>query len=91
MVKTLRFAVKQAEDLLRVDPKVKIIHLVRDPRGVLRSREVTRIGLQYHVTGEQLCSKVAQDVKVSGTPTTSLCVSVSVFVFFNDGSLKIVR
>ena len=44
--------------MLRSDPKVNVIHLLLDPRGVLRSRKFTKIGLEYHVTGEKVCSKV---------------------------------
>ena len=64
VVKTVRLSMKQAEALLQEDPEVKVIHLVRDPRGVLRSRQVTRVGLSYHETAEQLCAKVVQDIKV---------------------------
>ncbi|KAK7492743.1 hypothetical protein BaRGS_00016048 [Batillaria attramentaria] len=37
-VKTIRFFMKQAAKLVKDDPKVKVLHLLRDPRGTLRSQ-----------------------------------------------------
>ena len=77
MAKTVRFTMKQALTLIRHDPKVKVIHLVRDPRGVLQSREVTKIGFGYNVTADQLCTKILQDLKVSRLA----CLQSTLFFF----------
>ena len=68
MVKTVRLPVRQTALLLQKDPKVKVIHLVRDPRGVLRSREVARmvgspLVKQLNATRE-LCSTMADNLRV---------------------------
>ncbi|XP_076442693.1 carbohydrate sulfotransferase 1-like [Babylonia areolata] len=65
VVKTLRLGMAQALNLLEADPGVKVVHLVRDPRGILNSRQVTGIGLSSGETAGELCSRVLQDVRDS--------------------------
>ena len=69
VVKTTRFSFRQVAPLLRDDPRVKVIHLLRDPRGILRSRQVARMvgSPLVHQTREiqALCSTILQDWKVS--------------------------
>ena len=64
VAKTVRLSMKMAGSLLQKDPKVKVIHLVRDPRGVLHSREITQLTQMYNLTPSQFCSVVQQDLKV---------------------------
>ncbi|XP_076438080.1 carbohydrate sulfotransferase 1-like [Babylonia areolata] len=40
VVKTIRFSMAQTTTLMAEDPRIKVIHLVRDPRSTLRSRKM---------------------------------------------------
>ena len=64
IAKTVRLSMEEAETLLKADSKFKVIHLVRDPRGVLKSRQISGISWTYRMTTEQFCSTVLQDVNV---------------------------
>ena len=65
IAKTVRLSMEEAETLLKADSKFKVIHLVRDPRGVLKSREISRLSWTYRMTTGQFCSSVLQVVNVS--------------------------
>ncbi|XP_070178774.1 carbohydrate sulfotransferase 4-like isoform X1 [Littorina saxatilis] len=67
VAKTVRLSMKQAATLLKVDPQVKVIHLVRDPRGQARSKQyyirsrqrIAPVRIQEH------CSRVLRDLEDS--------------------------
>lgn len=64
-LKTIRLTMRQAERLLREDNKVKVIHLVRDPRGTLNSRSKGLKFKEKRVKGHAglLCSHILQDIQ----------------------------
>lgn len=66
--KTIRLSMRQAEVLLASDPTVKVIHLVRDPRGVIASRLEFNERFRREPTAIQatkLCSQVMQNIDKS--------------------------
>ena len=64
VVKTVRLSMERAATLLKADSKVKVIHLVRDPRAVLKSRRTSGIARTYATTPKKFCSTVLKDLKV---------------------------
>nr|KAG5696987.1 hypothetical protein BaRGS_008449 [Batillaria attramentaria] len=58
---------RQAVELVRNDPKVRVIHLLRDPRGTLRSQR--RFGsFKFEDEGSNarwFCQRVLEDLSVS--------------------------
>ena len=70
VVKSTRLSFRQVEPLLRNDPTVKVIHLLRNPRVILRSRQMPGEGdvlANYHIHEvKSLCSTILQDWKLSG-------------------------
>jgi chondroitin 6-sulfotransferase 3/keratan sulfate 6-sulfotransferase 1 len=69
-VKVIRLDMRLVEDLLKTDPNVRIIHLVRDPRGLLTSWwRVTRLPNNDTARHEYkmrdaylLCKRISSDV-----------------------------
>ncbi|XP_070188924.1 carbohydrate sulfotransferase 1-like [Littorina saxatilis] len=64
-VKAVRLPMELAATLLKDDPKVKVIHLVRDPRGLLNSRQKSGIARLYRQTPREFCDYVTKDLKDS--------------------------
>ncbi|CAL1538409.1 unnamed protein product [Lymnaea stagnalis] len=67
-VKVIDVNMRQAHVMMATDDKVKIIHLIRDPRGVLNSRQVFGVPESRdpdYVT--QFCARVHEDVTASKT------------------------
>ncbi|KAK7096716.1 hypothetical protein V1264_003789 [Littorina saxatilis] len=64
-MKVVRLPMELAATFLKADPKVKVIHLVRDPRAVLNSRRPSGISALYPQTARQFCDYVAKDLKDS--------------------------
>ncbi|XP_045199057.2 carbohydrate sulfotransferase 1-like isoform X2 [Mercenaria mercenaria] len=66
-IKLIRMSIEEASKLLPLYPNMKIIHLVRDPRGIMNSRfkinEVTKKSFKKSVEGH--CSSVDKDLKSS--------------------------
>lgn len=64
VLKTLRYTMKRALTLMARDSKVKVIHLIRDPRGTLRGQMVT--GLHPHKAvgnySREFCAGVLKDL-----------------------------
>ncbi|KAK7089270.1 hypothetical protein V1264_024795 [Littorina saxatilis] len=65
VVKTIRFSMAQAARLVQLDPTVKVVHLIRDPRGTLRSQ--SRVGefkpKDIVAASKKLCDRVLNDLK----------------------------
>ncbi|KAK7092537.1 hypothetical protein V1264_008268 [Littorina saxatilis] len=64
VLKVVRLDMQSVQDLLKVDPKVKVVHLVRDPRPVLRSQRskgMFRTQDLAKVSG-QFCKQVLRDL-----------------------------
>ncbi|XP_076435021.1 carbohydrate sulfotransferase 1-like [Babylonia areolata] len=63
-VKTIRLHMARALEVMRRDPKVKVVHLLRDPRGVLLSRH--KLGYanfeRLDEEAELLCRKYRDDL-----------------------------
>ena len=69
VIKTLRLSLETTEPLLRQNPHLKIIHLVRDPRGIIHSQirtgwfpmsEANQLVVKKNV--ESLCSRILNDI-----------------------------
>ena len=65
VAKILRLSMERAEVLLKEDPKIKIVHLVRDPRGILNSRANTGISRRYKTTPTEFCAYILRDLQAS--------------------------
>ncbi|XP_025084644.1 carbohydrate sulfotransferase 6-like [Pomacea canaliculata] len=65
VVKTIRFSLKQAEKLMKVDPRVKVIHLLRDPRATFSSQaEMGEFPLKdVGNFSKQFCQRILQDLE----------------------------
>ena len=65
MIKTIRITIKATDYLLNALPNLKIVHLMRDPRGVLSSRKRTgflRNFKPYSLAAPGLCSRYMDDI-----------------------------
>ncbi len=67
VVKALRLTMNTVRILLRDDPDLRLVYLVRDPRGILQSRKTVRYlteGLQTDLNREAalLCPKMTRDL-----------------------------
>ncbi|CAH1777851.1 unnamed protein product [Owenia fusiformis] len=65
--KTIRMSMRMVEPLLQQSPDMKIIHYVRDPRGIQESRGLRHMyGFSLNVTesGRHLCSLMRDDISV---------------------------
>ena len=67
-VKTVRATMDTVEVLLKIHPNLKVLHLIRDPRAVVRSR-MTRPSFRGHYSGKDMvkegrlyCEDVASDI-----------------------------
>lgn len=67
MIKTIKLTVNFALDLLNKIPGLKIIHLLRDPRGIIDSRLKGGFTLLDKVASfsRSLCSRMLDDVKTA--------------------------
>lgn len=67
VVKVIRMPIKYIGGLLKRNPDLKIIHLLRDPRGMLLSRkEKTKfVNITYEEMALDTCSKMNDDLDVS--------------------------
>ena len=67
VVKTIRLSMSRALEIMRRDPTVKVLHLVRDPRPVLLSR--SKIGFadfhNLHTEATTLCDIYRADISAS--------------------------
>lgn len=63
-VKTLRFQMSMVEELLQKNSGLKVIHLVRDPRGSLLSRmRIRELQSDIRYEASYRCWQMAQDLK----------------------------
>ena len=68
VAKVLRLTLGAMEPLLEINPRLKIVHLVRDPRAIIHSRQFTRgypvFGYRNNDSLERnLCDKMHQDIQ----------------------------
>lgn len=59
--KILRLKMWEVEKLLAADPDLKVIHLVRDPRGVY----ISRMAARYYFAEGPFCARLNEDAKKS--------------------------
>lgn len=59
IVKTIRTRLAWVTELLQVDPNLKVIHLVRDPRGSLKSAAK----VNWQMDPKKTCSEVMEDLQ----------------------------
>ena len=67
-VKVIRMSMQQAGQLLALDPDVQILHLIRDPRGMLLSQKrVGDINNWNNIKAEanHRCSRILKDIEES--------------------------
>ena len=68
VTKVIRLTVGAFEPLLEINPRLKVVHLVRDPRAIIQSRLFSRgypvYGYRQNDSLERnLCTKMQQDIK----------------------------
>ncbi|CAL1527100.1 unnamed protein product [Lymnaea stagnalis] len=65
--KVVRLTMAEADSYLERDPAVRIIHLVRDPRGILLSRMHfnSKTSGEMHNNYSYICQRIRDDIKVS--------------------------
>ena len=66
VIKTIRLRMRQVVELMEVFPKMKVIHLVRDPRGMINSQVNTKLvglGPQLQMTVSRYCQFIEDDLK----------------------------
>lgn len=63
VVKTIRLSMAKAEELLRQHKNLKVIHLVRDPRGMFASQYKTRLlkPQSFQSQFQDMCSRMVND------------------------------
>ena len=67
VVKTVRLRMSRVLEIMKRDPKVKVLHLVRDPRPVLLSRtKFFHINPnKFHMMATELCDSYKADISAS--------------------------
>ncbi len=70
--KILRFTMEQIGNLLEIDPSWKVIHVLRDPRGILLSRQrvqyFSRVwSANVEHEARKLCPRIMRDINVKKT------------------------
>nr|KAG5703751.1 hypothetical protein BaRGS_009549 [Batillaria attramentaria] len=72
-LKTIRLSMEQAASLAKSDPKVKVVHLVRDPRGTLRSQRIYGKFKPSETDqfSKTFCKRVLQDAQVADKLTAT--------------------
>lgn len=64
-IKTIRLTMSMADKLLSSLPRLKIVHLIRDPRGILNSRfEKNLVSMNLQVAAEELCDQISSDIAI---------------------------
>ena len=63
VVKTIRTRLSSAETFMSSSDNVKIIHLIRDPRGFITSM----IKVKWNMKPRKICDKLLQDINTSHT------------------------
>ncbi len=61
-VKTIRMTALQMEHLLELDPSIRILYYIRDPRGLLNSRWSIFGRKDVEFTVRNLCGKIREDM-----------------------------
>ncbi|XP_037792348.1 carbohydrate sulfotransferase 1-like [Penaeus monodon] len=59
IVKTIRTRLAWVAELLQEDPSLKVVHLVRDPRGSLKSAAKVK----WQLNPKETCSKIMEDLQ----------------------------
>ena len=67
VVKTIRLSMYNAEKLLNENPNLKVIHLVRDPRGMFASQFKTRLlkPTLFQAQFKEMCTRMTDDAQVT--------------------------
>lgn len=63
-IKTIRLSMEVVSLLLDLIPDLKVIHLIRDPRGIIHSRFRGRVvnGSNLEVSAKSMCNRILMDV-----------------------------
>lgn len=63
-IKTIRLSMEVAALLLDLIPDLKVIHLIRDPRGIIYSRSKGRVvnGSNIEASAKSMCNRILMDV-----------------------------
>ena len=64
--KILRGNMSAMIDILQDFPKLKVIHLIRDPRAIIMSRQnwyPRRVPLNFSIQARRVCTKMAEDIR----------------------------
>ena len=67
--KTIRMSMEHVQHMMEVDPSIKVIHLIRDPRAVLHSQmKINRnVARRLRIMASRLCSRLVKDVSIRET------------------------
>ncbi|XP_035825710.1 carbohydrate sulfotransferase 5 [Aplysia californica] len=67
LLKVVRLSMREADKFLEKDPELKVIHLVRDPRGTLLSRMhfTSKLTGEMHKNYTNICRRILDDIQVS--------------------------
>lgn len=60
--KVIRMRMQSLQKVLERDPYIKVLHLIRDPRGVVLSRAKANRTEKMLSGGSELCEKITQDI-----------------------------
>ena len=68
-VKTIRMSMEHVQHMMEVDPQIKVIHLLRDPRAILRSQSnlMKKLRDEWEKLAVRLCSRLVKDVSIRET------------------------
>lgn len=86
-VKVLRLSPGNMEELLRVNPRIKIVHLFRDPRSVIHSHLTTEF---YQLT-QDISKDMINDIDALCSRLNEDIVALKKMIKKYPGRLKVVR
>ncbi|XP_060069996.1 carbohydrate sulfotransferase 3-like [Ylistrum balloti] len=67
-LKTIRLSMDVAEILMQIIPNLKVIHLLRDPRGMIDSRRrgmFLKKGMDIAVAARSICQRFERDIEIA--------------------------
>ena len=69
ILKSVRLSMKNIQHILKQDPTVKVLHLVRDPRAIIQSRRKVKLMYRKRLwkesqEAELLCPRMLSDIKI---------------------------
>ncbi|KAL8570796.1 hypothetical protein ACOMHN_006946 [Nucella lapillus] len=66
VIKTIRYSMKDAVKLMTKDPRIKVLHVVRDPRAIMQSRVPFGVFRAYEIKNylKTFCERMLTDLEV---------------------------